>query len=190
MRNQIKMKGNGTMKKRIYLIRKTVAGDGERLLEVSGKEFYDFVNSAEKEKRYFIRIVDDLSYEGAEIIAQTSPEMYKSWRKEYDAHRYLENLKQEYEEFSLEEDMLQAGDAFTVDADEAMPEEYLLQKEAYRKLKEGLESLEAAERALIDLLYLREPPMTQREAAEHFGISLSALHKRKEKILKKLRCFW
>ncbi|MCI9639175.1 MAG: hypothetical protein HFE72_03445 [Emergencia sp.] len=92
------------MKKRIYLIRKTVAEDGKRLLEVSGKEFYDFVNSVEKEKRYFIRIVDDLSYEGAEIIAQTSPEMYKSWRKEYDVH--------------------------------------LLQKEMYRKLKEGLEFLD------------------------------------------------
>ena len=76
------------MKKRIYLIRKTVAEDEEKLLEVSGKEFYDFVNSVEKEKRYFIRIVDDFSYEGTEIIAQTSPEMYKSWRKEYDAHRY------------------------------------------------------------------------------------------------------
>lgn len=42
------------MKKRIYLIRKTVVEDGERLLEVSGKEFYDFVNSVEKGKRYFI----------------------------------------------------------------------------------------------------------------------------------------
>lgn len=77
-----------------------------------------------------------------------------------------------------------------MDADEAIPETYLLQKEKYQKLKEGLESLEPAERELIDLLYLKEHPMTQREAAEHFGISLSALHKRKEKILKKLRCFW
>lgn len=178
------------MKKRIYLIKKTVAEDGERLLEVSGKEFYDFVNSVEKEKRYFIRIVDDLSYEGTEIIAQTSPEMYKSWRKEYDAHRYLENLKQGYEELSFEEGIVQVGDALVVDADEVRPEAYLLQKEMYRKLKEGLGSLEPAERELIDLLYLREHPMTQREAVEHFGISLSALHKRKEEILKKLRCFW
>ncbi len=178
------------MKKRIYLIRKTVAEDEEKLLEVSGKEFYDFVNSVEKEKRYFIRIVDDFSYEGTEIIAQTSPEMYKSWRKEYDAHRYLENLKQGYEELSLEENMVQMGDILNVEAEETMPETCLLQKEAYRKLKEGLESLEPAERELINLLYLREIPMTQREAAEHFEIGLSALHKRKEKILKKLRCFW
>ena len=161
------------------------------MFEVSGKEFYDFVNSISKEKRYFIRLTDNLNYDQPEIIAETTPEMYKAWKKEYDAHRYLKKLNQEYEVLPLEEEFFNnESESLNNRNTEAMPEECFLRKYDYQNLKQALESLAPAERELINLLYLRDKPMTQREAAEHFGISLSALHKRKEKILKKLRCFW
>lgn len=156
---------------------------------MSGKEFYSFVNSIAEDKRYFIRLTDDLNYDQPEIIAEVTPEMYKTWKRDYDSHRYMKKLNQEYEMLPLEEELF-----FTESNNNSnrqiLPEEWVLRKEDYQKLKEALQSLDDEERKLINLLYLRDEPITQREAAEYFGISLSALHKRKEKILKKLRCFW
>ena len=60
-----------------------------------------------------------------------------------------------------------------------------MKKENYWNLKRALLSLETDERKLMS-----EKPATMRQAAEHFGVSVSAIHKRKEKILKKMKNFW
>ena len=46
------------MKKTIYLAKDKVSEEG-KLVEITGKEFYDIVTSVLGERRYFIRLTDD-----------------------------------------------------------------------------------------------------------------------------------
>ena len=57
------------MKKTIYLAKDKVSEEG-KLVEITGKEFYDIVTSVLGERRYFIRLTDDIDYEGTEIIIE------------------------------------------------------------------------------------------------------------------------
>lgn len=57
------------MKKTIYLAQASLSEDG-RLVEITGREFYDIVTSVLGEKRYFVRLTDDIDYEGTEIIIE------------------------------------------------------------------------------------------------------------------------
>lgn len=179
------------MKKTIYLIKKSKLENGlEKLQEISGEEFYRFVNAMAGQKRYFIRLVDDIDYEGAEIIIEVSQKEYASWRKAYDAQRYIERFSKKYVQLSLDETVFEQQKQLYVHTEYGEPETLLLQKENYSNLEIALNSLSNEEYRLIEMLYLRENPLNLRQAAEHFGVSVSAIHKRKEKILKKMKNFW
>ena len=126
-----------------------------------------------------MRITDNLFYEIAEIIVEVSASDYCRWKKEYDRLHYQVKLSKEISAVSW--------DGFTTKAEvspDIIPEESLLKKENYRKLKRALLSLEPDERKLIGMLYLSE------KTAKHFGVSVSTIHKRREKILKKMKNFW
>ena len=73
------------MKKTIYLAQASLSEDG-RLVEITGREFYDIVTSVLGEKRYFVRLTDDIDYEGTEIIIEAPKDYYNEWRKEYRRH--------------------------------------------------------------------------------------------------------
>ncbi|MCI9639866.1 sigma factor-like helix-turn-helix DNA-binding protein [Anaerovoracaceae bacterium 41-7] len=176
------------MKQKIYLLKNTefnTNSHAERLVEVTGNEFYHYINAAGSEKKYFVHITDNLFFEAAEIIVEVSASDYYSWKKEYDRLYYQAKLSEEISEISW--DNLNAKIELNP---EIIPEESLLKKENYWNLKRALLSLETDERKLIGMLYLSEKPATMRQAAEHFGVSVSAIHKRKEKILKKMKNFW
>ena len=176
------------MKQKIYLLKNTefnTDSDAERLVEVTGKEFYHYINAAGSEKKYFVRITDNLFYEAAEIIVEVSASDYCRWKKEYDRLYYQAKLFEEISKISW--DNLNAKIELNP---ESVPEESLLKKENYRKLKRALLSLEPDERKLIGMLYLSEKTATMRQAAKHFGVSVSTIHKRREKILKKMKNFW
>ena len=52
------------------------------MLEISGSEFYRIVSDLEGERRYFIRLTDDLDFECAEILIEVPREEYLAWKKE------------------------------------------------------------------------------------------------------------
>lgn len=179
------------MKKSIYLIKKsTPENEFEKLQEISGEEFYRFVTATEGRRCYFIRLVDDIDYEGTEIIIEVSREEYANWRKVYDAQRYAEKLSKKYVQMPLEENLVEQQKLLCVCTECGEPEALLLQKENYCNLAIALKSLSDEEYRLIEMLYLREETLNLRQAAEYFGVSVSTIHKRKEKILKKMRTFW
>lgn len=179
------------MKKTIYLIKKNAFEDSqEKLQEISGKEFYRLVSEMPGKYRYFIRLVDNIDYEGAEIIIETSPEEYVDWRKSYDAQRYAEKIGRKYVQIPLEEAALEQRQQFHMYTEYGDPEARFFQKEDYRNLEAALDSLSAEERRLIEMLYLHEEPLTLRQAAECLGVSVSTIHNRKEKIIEKMRKFW
>lgn len=176
------------MKQKIYLLRKLnfdTDTDEGKLVEVTGKEFYNYINSTRCEKKYFMRITDNLFFEAAEIIVEVSSSDYYRWKREYDRLYYQAKRSKEISEISLEDLNMKVETN-----SDSIPEESLLKKENYRRLKQALLSLAPDERKLMGMLYLSENPVTLRQAAEHFGISIAAVHKRKEKILKKMRNFW
>lgn len=80
-----------------------------------------------------------------------------------------------------EQEVQFAGEAESV-------EETVLRKLQYEQLHKALSLLPDDERELIDRLFFQG--QTEREAAEHMGIYRNAVHKRKNRILKKLKKFF
>ncbi|MCM1305229.1 MAG: sigma-70 family RNA polymerase sigma factor [Butyrivibrio sp.] len=66
-------------------------------------------------------------------------------------------------------------------------EETVLRRIQYDQLHKALSSLSDDERELVDRLFFRG--QTEREAATEMGIYRNAIHKRKNRILKKLKNF-
>ncbi len=180
------------MKKTVYLIKKKILEDQEeKLIEVTGEEFYQLTKSLAGQKRYFIRLTDDITYEDAEIIIETSQDEYKKWRKEYDAHRYLASTDNELVIISLDSRELPVSQVLLCGiTDRDDPETSLIRKDDYGRLKNALMQLTPEERWLIGRLYLNEILFTEREVAEELHITQQAVSKRKKKILEKMRKFW
>ncbi len=80
-----------------------------------------------------------------------------------------------------EQEVQFAGEAESV-------EETVLRKLQYEQLHKALSLLPDDERELIDRLFFQG--QTEREAAEYMGIYRNAVHKRKNRILKKLKNFF
>lgn len=171
------------MKKTIYLAKDRFFEEG-KLVEITGREFYDIVTSLLSEKRYFIKLTDDIDYEGAEIIIEVSKDYYNEWRKEYRRHLDIRKVNSLYEEVPYEDSMFAAlGSLYEEDYIIDMLE----RKNEMRQLKRIYNLLTEEEQYLIYMLYLADYPLSESELAKSLHISQPALHKRKKKILKKLR---
>lgn len=174
------------MKKTIYLAQASLSEDG-RLVEITGREFYDIVTSVLGEKRYFVRLTDDIDYEGTEIIIEAPKDYYNEWRKEYRRHLDIRKANSLYKEVSYEDKVL------TI-LDDLYEKDYVIdvieRKEDIEKLKRIYKCLTEQEQYLIYMLYLTEHPMSEGELAKILNISQQAVNKRKKKILSKLEKCW
>lgn len=174
------------MKKTIYLAQASLSEDG-RLVEITGREFYDIVTSVLGEKRYFVRLTDDIDYEGTEIIIEAPKDYYNEWRKEYRRHLDIRKANSLYKEVSYEDKVL------TI-LDDLYEKDYVIdvieRKEDIEKLKRIYKCLTEQERFLIHMLYLTEYPISEGELAKILNISQQAVNKRKKKILSKLKKCW
>ena len=174
------------MKKTIYLAQASLSEDG-RFVEITGREFYDIVTSVLGEKRYFVRLTDDIDYEGTEIIIEAPKDYYNEWRKEYRRHLDIRKANSLYKEVSYEDKVL------TI-LDDLYEKDYVIdvieRKEDIEKLKRIYRCLTDQEQYLIYMLYLTEHPMSEGELAKILNISQQAVNKRKKKILKKLEKYW
>jgi RNA polymerase sigma factor (sigma-70 family) len=83
--------------------------------------------------------------------------------------------------------LLERGDDFADEAESTL--DSLIKQALFEKLSEVLGDLPAAERELIDALFFSNggDGMTEREYAKQTGLSKTAIHARKEKILAKLK---
>ena len=174
------------MKKTIYLAQASLSEDG-RLVEITGREFYDIVTSVLGEKRYFVRLTDDIDYEGTEIIIEAPKDYYNEWRKEYRRHLDIRKANSLYKEVSYEDKVLNI-------LDDLYEKDYVIdvieRKEDIEKLKRIYSCLTEQERFLIHMLYLTEYPVSEGELAKILNISQQAVNKRKKKILSKLKKCW
>ncbi len=130
---------------------------------------------------------------GEEVISLLRTTERKMQYQEYDLKTEQTIISQEDQTITTipsREDSLErlaeqevqfAGEAESV-------EETVLRKLQYEQLHKALSLLPDDERELIDRLFFQG--QTEREAAEYMGIYRNAVHKRKNRILKKLKNFF
>ena len=196
------------MKKRIYLAKanhknqkhasnemqnhRLTGQTKEQLLEISGSEFYRIVSDRDlenMEQRYFIRLTDDIDYECPEIFVEVSKNDYAEWKREYNLHLYRRKMKSCYVEVPFDDALLFLYSKAEEDS-EALPEKMAEKRENLDKLQIAFASLTDDEKELIWLLYLCKEPLTETQVASVLHISQPAVHKRKKRILEKMRSFW
>ena len=164
----------------------------EQLLEISGSEFYRIVsacNVENMESRYFIRLTDDIDYECPEIFVEVSKDDYAEWKREYNLHLYRRKMKSCYVEVPFDDALLFLYSKGEEDS-ETLPEKMAEKRENLDKLQIAFASLTDDEKELIWLLYLCKEPLTETQVASVLHISQPAVHKRKKRILEKMRSFW
>ena len=164
----------------------------EQLLEISGSEFYRIVSASDVENmepRYFIRLTDDIDYECPEIFVEVSEDDYAEWKREYNLHLYRRKIKSCYVEVPFDDALLFLYSKGEEDP-EAIPEKMAEKRENLNKLQIAFTSLTDDEKELIWLLYLCKEPLTETQVASVLHISQPAVHKRKKRILEKMRSFW
>ena len=164
----------------------------EQLLEISGSEFYRIVSDRDVENmepRYFIRLTDDIDYECPEIFVEVSEDDYAEWKREYNLHLYRRKIKSCYVEVPFDDALLFLYSKAEEDS-EALPEKMAEKRENLDKLQNAFASLTDEEKELIWLLYLCKEPLTETQVASVLHISQPAVHKRKKRILEKMRSFW
>lgn len=179
------------MGKTIYLVKKDPDCKKEHVewIQMSGKEFYQFIHSQKGRGRYFIHLTDDVSYEADEIYIEAGKSEYQEWYKEARRHRYLTDGRDGVSILPLE--ILMGNEGYLLldalmEQNTAFEEECAEQDELER-LGTIIRSLESEERELLEILYLNGRVYTEQEAANILGVSRDVVKRRKKKIFLKIR---
>ncbi len=132
---------------------------------------------------------------------EVTEEVYREYKRADEKERYfMERLKRgktvkgeregEYRyvpsrEISYEQFFKKNGD---IPASDESVEDAVIRRKLLKRLKEALHSLSDEELMLIQKLFYLEK--TEREIGAAYHVSQAAVHKRKKRILKKLRSFF
>lgn len=120
------------------------------------------------------------------MLMEVTEETYRNFYKSKRRQKYIDERSAENNDFSY--DMLTTDDFNGEDilADESEPlDEQVIRKIMTDKLKSALPLLAEDEQKLIREIFYEE--LSERTLAEKYGISQVAIHKRKVKILEKLK---
>lgn len=119
---------------------------------------------------------------------EVSKETYQKYKKEHDHSRMLQRYEEEVHVFSLDAMAAEDITGHDVIADTSVNvEEEAIHNIMLKKLSEVLKGLSPNELYLIEQIYTHEK--TEREMSAELGISQNVVHKRKVKILEKLKKF-
>ena len=168
--------------KKTYWVKKNPNNETE-WIEMTGKEFYDFITSPAGKGRYFIDF-------GIYKIEATQ-EQYRQWKREANHRTYLQGFEDEVLILSLEKlAENENNDSFydEVTADSSVNiEDEIIDVMDLELLSKAIQSLPDDERKLLEELYLRDMPKTEQEIATETGVRQQAVNKKKNKIIKKLK---
>lgn len=148
-------------------------------IEISSKEFFNRKKlNKEYEKKRFIFLHG--------MLMEVSENVYREFYKEERRQRYLEEAAEENHVLlydSLTTDELN-GEAAMMDPGMSVVD-IVEQKMLKEELIRGIQQLDAEEQELLRLVYFEE--MTERVIAAKYGVSQVAIHKKKAKVLGKLK---
>ncbi len=149
-------------------------------VEMTGREFYDFVNSPEAKGRYFI-VMDDL-------VIETNEQQFRKWLSEKNHSDYLRRCEVGIQTLSLySDDISESRNGEDVLSDSSDLEELVVTKLRCHTLRAAMSELSADDNYLLYKLYFAENTCSENELAEELGITQQGIHKRKKKILKNLK---
>lgn len=160
----------------------TVANDFE-WIQMSGQEFYQFIMSSDGRGRYFIDMGD--------IVIEAPRDIYEDWHREHSYQQYRNKQIKRIKPIVLS---LYGNDSFERKNGEAaiLDNSIKIEDEVIRTLdidalNIALLNLDPISYHIIYSYYLAKDCKSEQEIATELGISQPALHKRKKKILKKLK---
>ena len=121
------------------------------------------------------------------VLMEVSQEFYQDYHREKNRLQYLERLDAE---FSIDYNFFDTdefnGEELLIDYDEDVVEQ-VTTKLMIEKLRTVLPLLTEDEKLLINQIFFEEK--SERTLALEYGVSQVAIHKKKERILKKLKNF-
>ena len=131
-------------------------------------------------KKYYVKI--------AGYLYEVSKEIHDRYKREERRHRYLEDTKKGIIVLSYDawDEDSKIGESVIID--ESMDvEKEAVKNIMFEKLRDGLSTLTDYELYIVEHLIYQEK--TERELAKKLNISQNAVHKRKVKVLEKLKKF-
>ncbi len=135
-----------------------------RYIEVTEEVYREYKRAEEKEKYFMKRLK-----RGKAVMGEKGEE-----------YRYIPSREISYEQFLERNGNIPASGESVEDA--------VLRRKLMERLEEALHSLSDEELELIQKLFYLEK--TEREIGAAYHVSQAAVHKRKKRILKKLRSFF
>lgn len=146
------------------------------------KEFVEgYIKGCGEDKPFFINL--------GHSIMETTEEHYRSFYAEYERQKYLDKLNAKNNLMSydaLDTDEFQGADV-AVDTSEPF-EEVIQRKMMIAKIPEALSTLTPKERRLIEQIYFEH--RSERDLSLEYGVSHTAIQKRRKRILLKLENFF
>jgi RNA polymerase sigma factor (sigma-70 family) len=183
------------MKQRRYFVWKDAAckGINPEWIELTGKQFKEFVNNPENKNRYFIKFNEDEEDTFTSVVEATY-ENYLEYDRERKKKAY--NGKKAFDEHTVFVDLDEV--VYYDDDDPITRAEIIADEDAYvepnheqlliNELYDALEALSYEERELVDLLFLKnDDHKSERRIAEELGVPQKTLNCRKQAIIKKLK---
>lgn len=166
-----------------YFRKKDSRAEGSSIcwIEMTGQEFYAFINSTEAKGRHFICMDDD-------IVIEANEQQFREWSSEKNHSDYLRRCEAGIETVSLYSDiMTECGSGEELLRDPVDLEEKTMMKFRCQALQAALAELDSEDDYLLQRLYFAENKASERDLAAELGVSQPAVHKRKNKILKNLK---
>ena len=181
-----------------YLRWKDPSCNGENIEweELSGKEFFAFVNSELGNGRYFIKLDNDICFEADVIFIEATKAEYDEWFREFNHHHYLKKSEPDEKPNSL--DLTLSGDEGTeislyeaiADKNSIDPEEFVVHSALLHLLPAALASISQKLRETMILKYFKYPGKSDEEIAEIIGTTKDNFKKNRQRALKELQKFF
>ena len=146
-------------------------------IEMTGREFYRFVNSPEGQGRHFIDM-DDVVLEASEAEA-------RSFKTEKNHRYYIQNQEESWSTLSLyaiEDENGCSGEEVSRDETQDVEREVIRRMET-AQLRQALKCLDSESYWLIHALYLADTRKTLRQLSLNSGVPVMTLQDRKKKAL-------
>ena len=172
------------MKKQYFRKKEISSVDNDfEWIQMSGQEFYQFITSSDGRGRYFIDM--------GNIVIEAPRDIYKDWHKEHSRQQYRNKQIKKLRPIVMS---LYRTDSFAyANGETVIPDNSInIEDEVIRTfdidaLHIALLSLDPISYHIIYSYYLAKDCKSEQEISTELGISQPALHKRKKKILKKLK---
>ncbi|MBO5737295.1 MAG: sigma-70 family RNA polymerase sigma factor [Clostridia bacterium] len=160
----------------------------KRYRQLTGQALVLYLRSSEAKKKYFeVWKMDKYTLLGVEV----PEEKVKEFAKEKRRRKYVNEVKKEMDISITSLDVITDDKSNIVNGEEALAlvnndtEEKIVQKILEEELHKAIASLSKPERILIKALFFKG--YTERQLACKYGVSQVAIHKRKQRILEKLK---